>query len=82
MAARRSSHQQLRHHSSADKSSAAEGAAAGGAAATEGDRAEVGRARDRAWAGAVGSLDRGLAVAVDYGHLRADRAAGGTPPGQ
>ncbi len=36
-------------------------------------RAEVGLARDRAWAAAVGQVDRGLAVAVDYGHLEATR---------
>jgi SAM-dependent MidA family methyltransferase len=41
-----------------------------------GDRAEVGLARDELWANVVGSLDRGVAVAVDYGHLAADRAAG------
>ncbi len=45
--------------------------------ADEGDRAEVGFPRDVLWAGAVRSLDRGLAVAIDYGHLRSDRAAGG-----
>jgi SAM-dependent MidA family methyltransferase len=44
--------------------------------AAEGWRAEVGFPRDLAWAGAVRSLDRGVAVAVDYGHLLADRAAG------
>jgi SAM-dependent MidA family methyltransferase len=31
-----------------------------------GDRAEVGRPRDEAWASLVGRLDRGVAVAVDY----------------
>jgi SAM-dependent MidA family methyltransferase len=50
-----------------------------------GDRAEVGRRRDDAWAAAVGSVRHGLAVAVDYGHLRAERAgrrlAGGTLAG-
>ncbi len=45
-------------------------------ASPEGARAEVGFPRDVAWADAVGSLDGGLAVAVDYGHLRADRSAG------
>lgn len=34
--------------------------------AEEGDRAEVGRPRDAAWADAVRRTDRGLAVAVDY----------------
>ncbi len=46
------------------------------AGAGEGDRAEIGLGRDRAWAAAVAALDRGVAVAVDYGHLLADRAAG------
>ncbi len=41
-----------------------------------GRRAEVGRPRDEAWAGAVRRLRRGVAVAVDYGHLAADRRAG------
>lgn len=40
-----------------------------------GERAEVGRPRDEAWADVVGRV-RGAALAVDYGHLRADRAAG------
>jgi SAM-dependent MidA family methyltransferase len=47
----------------------------------EGARREVGRTRDRAWAVAVGTLDRGLALAVDYGHLRADRPVTGTLTG-
>jgi SAM-dependent MidA family methyltransferase len=38
-----------------------------------GARAEVGTTRDRAWADVVGRLRRGIAVAVDYGHLREDR---------
>ncbi len=46
------------------------------AGAEAGDRAEVGRTRDEAWAAAVGSLARGVAVCVDYGHLRADRVTG------
>jgi SAM-dependent MidA family methyltransferase len=46
-----------------------------------GPRAEVGRTRDRAWAEAVGALNRGLALAVDYGHLRTDRPVGGTLTG-
>lgn len=37
------------------------------------DRVEVGRSRDDAWAGAVARVDRGLAVAIDYGHLASDR---------
>ena len=36
-------------------------------------RAEVGASRDLAWAAAVSRVSRGLAVAVDYGHLRDDR---------
>ncbi|WP_327284685.1 MULTISPECIES: SAM-dependent methyltransferase [unclassified Streptomyces] len=39
-------------------------------------RAEIGRARDEAWAGAVATLGRGLAVAVDYAHTLAE----GRPP--
>jgi SAM-dependent MidA family methyltransferase len=41
-----------------------------------GARAEVGLARDVAWAGAVGRVRRGVAVAIDYAHAQADRAAG------
>jgi SAM-dependent MidA family methyltransferase len=44
-------------------------------------RAEVGLSRDTAWADAVDRLDRGLAVAVDYGHLRQERPSGGTLTG-
>lgn len=36
-------------------------------------RAEVGLARDLAWAAAVARVRRGLAVAVDYGHVAATR---------
>lgn len=36
-------------------------------------RVEVGLTRDRAWAAAVAQVQRGLAVAVDYGHVGADR---------
>ncbi|MEV0728721.1 SAM-dependent methyltransferase [Polymorphospora sp. NPDC050346] len=43
--------------------------------------AEIGLSRDLAWAEAVGTLDRGLALAVDYGHVRADRPATGTLTG-
>ncbi|MCZ7415075.1 MULTISPECIES: SAM-dependent methyltransferase [unclassified Streptomyces] len=46
-----------------------------------GGRAEVGRPRDAAWRAAVGVLDRGLAVAVDYGHERAARPPFGTLTG-
>ena len=41
--------------------------------AEPGERAEIGLPRDRAWAAAVASLGRGLAVAVDYAHDAAVR---------
>ena len=41
--------------------------------AEPGDRAEVGRPRDQAWATAVASLRRGIAVAADYAHQRHTR---------
>ncbi|KAB1934638.1 hypothetical protein F8271_22775 [Micromonospora sp. ALFpr18c] len=44
-------------------------------------RAEIGRSRDAAWANAVRQISRGLAVAVDYGHLREDRPFDGTLAG-
>ncbi|MFI6784087.1 SAM-dependent methyltransferase [Micromonospora sp. NPDC050276] len=44
-------------------------------------RAEIGRPRDEAWANAVGKVSRGLAVAVDYGHLRENRPVDGTLTG-
>ncbi|MGI8538085.1 MAG: SAM-dependent methyltransferase [Mycobacteriales bacterium] len=43
----------------------------------QGRRVEVGLSRDRAWAGAVGQVRRGLAVAVDYGHVLGDRTTYG-----
>jgi SAM-dependent MidA family methyltransferase len=43
-----------------------------------GDRAEIGLPRDQAWAGAVGSLSRGVAVAVDYHHRRSERPRSGS----
>ena len=46
-----------------------------------GDRAELGAPRDAAWATAVSALDRGVAVAVDYGHFAAQRPPGGTLTG-
>lgn len=46
-----------------------------------GQRAEVGRTRDRAWAAAVGRLQRGVAVAVDYCHHRSARPDAGTLAG-
>ena len=36
-------------------------------------RAEVGLARDRAWAAAAARVRRGVAVAADYGHVREQR---------
>ncbi|WBB55424.1 SAM-dependent methyltransferase [Verrucosispora sp. WMMD573] len=44
-------------------------------------RAEIGRTRDEAWADALRRVDRGLALAVDYGHLRAERPIDGTLTG-
>jgi SAM-dependent MidA family methyltransferase len=46
-----------------------------------GDRAELGRTRCQAWAGVVRRVTRGLAVAADYGHLRAGRPRQGTLAG-
>ncbi|MBV9023421.1 MAG: SAM-dependent methyltransferase [Streptomycetaceae bacterium] len=43
-----------------------------------GARAEIGRTRDEAWARAVGSLERGVAIVVDYAHERAARPPFGT----
>jgi SAM-dependent MidA family methyltransferase len=42
-----------------------------------GERAEIGVARDEAWADAVARVD-GIAIAIDYGHLREDRPPFGT----
>jgi hypothetical protein len=42
------------------------------------ERAEVGRTRDRAYADLVSRVDRGVVVAVDYGHTRVERPPGGT----
>jgi SAM-dependent MidA family methyltransferase len=49
--------------------------------AERGDRAEVGHTRCEAWAGVIRRIDRGIAVAADYGHVKADRPAGGTLTG-
>lgn len=46
-----------------------------------GMRAEIGRPRDEAWASAVGTLRAGLAVAVDYAHVRDARPLFGTLTG-
>ena len=47
----------------------------------EGARAELGAPRDEAWAAAAGSVARGLALAVDYGHLAGARPLFGTLTG-
>ncbi|WP_155058114.1 SAM-dependent methyltransferase [Streptomyces blattellae] len=49
--------------------------------AEEGLRAEIGLPRDEAWASAVATLDRGLAVAVDYVHTAETRPPFGTLTG-
>lgn len=46
-----------------------------------GERAEIGRTRDEAWAAAVGALAAGTAVAVDYAHLAPARPPFGTLTG-
>lgn len=46
--------------------------------AEPGDRAEVGRPRDQAWAGLVAAAPASLLLAVDYDHLRGDRPRAGT----
>lgn len=46
-----------------------------------GTRAEIGRSRDEAWAGALARLQQGLALAVDYGHTRSTRPPFGTLTG-
>ncbi|MEU7054907.1 SAM-dependent methyltransferase [Streptomyces sp. NPDC046197] len=49
--------------------------------AEQGFRAEIGAPRDAAWAAAVSRVDRGLAVAVDYGHTAGARPPFGTLTG-
>jgi len=49
--------------------------------AARGDRAEVGRTRCAAWAGLIGRIGRGVAVAADYGHAAAARPACATLTG-
>jgi SAM-dependent MidA family methyltransferase len=46
-----------------------------------GQRAEIGWPRDDAWASAVAAVERGTAVAIDYGHIVDERPAGGTLTG-
>ncbi|MFF0368059.1 SAM-dependent methyltransferase [Micromonospora sp. NPDC005087] len=50
-------------------------------ASESGFRAEIGRTRDEAWADAVSRIERGMALAVDYGHLRESRPVDGTLTG-
>jgi SAM-dependent MidA family methyltransferase len=47
----------------------------------EGRRAEIGRTRDNAWAETVRHVHRGVLVAIDYWHRRADRPPNGTLTG-
>jgi SAM-dependent MidA family methyltransferase len=49
--------------------------------APPGARAEIGAPRDAAWAGAVATVSRGLALAVDYGHIAGQRPLFGTLTG-
>jgi SAM-dependent MidA family methyltransferase len=49
--------------------------------AEPGLRAEIGRTRDDAWAGVLRRVRRGVLVAIDYGHRRADRPPRGTLAG-
>ncbi|TDD63110.1 hypothetical protein E1263_01650 [Kribbella antibiotica] len=46
-----------------------------------GDRAEIGLARDNAWADVVKRLQHGTALAIDYGHVADDRPPYGTLTG-
>ncbi|MFF1408698.1 SAM-dependent methyltransferase [Streptomyces sp. NPDC058289] len=57
------------------------GAESGAGAGAGAGRAEIGRPRDEAWAGAVATVERGLAVAVDYAHTREARPPFGTLTG-
>ena len=43
-----------------------------------GVRAEIGTARDAAWADVVRRVHRGIAIAIDYGHTAAERPSFGT----
>jgi SAM-dependent MidA family methyltransferase len=46
-----------------------------------GEVAEIGLPRDVAWRGVLSTVERGLAVCVDYGHLRESRPRRGTLTG-
>ncbi len=48
---------------------------------TAGAVAEIGVPRDEAWRAAVSTVERGLALTVDYGHLRDGRPVAGTLTG-
>jgi SAM-dependent MidA family methyltransferase len=48
---------------------------------TPGTRAEIGRSRDEAWAATVATVERGLALAIDYGHAAGRRPPAGTLTG-
>jgi SAM-dependent MidA family methyltransferase len=41
-----------------------------------GDRAEVGSTRDAAWRAVLSRMERGAAIAIDYGHTLDERASG------
>ncbi|HEX2143525.1 MAG TPA: SAM-dependent methyltransferase, partial [Glycomyces sp.] len=47
----------------------------------EGDRAEIGRLRERVWRDLTAHVSRGTALAIDYGHHRESRPKGGTMTG-
>jgi SAM-dependent MidA family methyltransferase len=49
--------------------------------APPGARAEIGAPRDEAWSAAVATVERGLALAVDYGHFAGARPLFGTLTG-
>lgn len=49
--------------------------------AEPGDRAEIGTTRDAAWGGVLDRLEDGLAIAIDYGHVRGGRPPYGTLSG-
>ena len=49
--------------------------------AEAGERAEIGRTRDNAWADVVRRVDRGVLLAIDYGHRRGDRPPYGSLAG-
>lgn len=46
------------------------------------ERVECGLSRDDAWSALVARVDRGLALAVDYGHLLRPSGSTPSPPGQ